>query len=97
MIRDKILLRIPVNPKRVTLPDDRTFYTRYERVSRKNLPANVTIKRARAIGPIQQWKRKQRGSGLLSFAFKIGSRLFKPNYIAKGIDIGSKVLNSALG
>ena len=37
MVRDKILLRRRVNTKRVTLPDVRTFYTRNERVSRRNL------------------------------------------------------------
>ena len=51
MVKDKILLHRRVNRKRVTLLDGRTFYARYKRVSRRNLPANVTIKRARAIGP----------------------------------------------
>ena len=52
--RDKIVLRGQVNPKRVTLLDGRTFYTRYEWVSRRNLPANVTIRRETAIEPRQQ-------------------------------------------
>ena len=30
-------------PKRVTLPNGRTFLVRYKRVSRAQLPANVTI------------------------------------------------------
>ena len=70
---------------------------RYKRVSRRNLPANVSVKRARVIGPNQQQKREQRGSGLLSSASKLGSRLFTPGYITKDIDIGSTFLNSALG
>ena len=61
------------NPKQVTLPDSRTFYARYERVSRRNLLANVTIKRARAIRLRQQPKLKQQTSGLFSSAFKLGS------------------------
>ena len=97
MVRDKIVLRGQVIPKRVTLPDGRTFYTRYERVSRRNLPANVTIKRARAIEPRQQRKEKHGESDLHSSAFKLGSQLFKPSHITKGIDNGLKVLNSALG
>ena len=38
----------------MTLPDSRTFYAKYKRVSRKELPYNVTIKRSyrRRIG---QW------------------------------------------
>ena len=31
-------------PKRVTLPNGRTFVARYKRVSRAQLPANVTIR-----------------------------------------------------
>ena len=84
-------LRRRVNLKRITLPDRTTFYARYERVSRANLTANVTTKRTRAIGPRQQ------GAGLLSSAFSLGSRLFKPSYIEKGSDIGPRVVNFALG
>ena len=51
MIRDKILLQRRVNPNKVNLPDEQTLYTRYQRVCRKNLPANVAIKKARAIEP----------------------------------------------
>ena len=84
-------LRRRVNLKRITLPDRTTFYARYERVSRANLTANVTTKRTRAIGPRQQ------GAGLLSSAFSLGSRLFKPRYIEKGSEIGPRVVNFALG
>ena len=44
--RNKILVRQKVTPERVTLPDGRYFLARYERVSRKNLPSNVTIRRS---------------------------------------------------
>ena len=49
--RDKILLRRYVNPKRVTLPDGRMFYVRCETLSRRNLFANVTLKRVRTTDP----------------------------------------------
>lgn len=97
MFRDEILLRKRVNLKRVTLSDGRTFYARNERVSGRNLPANVTIKRETAIEPRQQRKQKQGGSELFSSAFKLRSQLYKPSHIAKGIGNGLKVLNSALG
>ena len=32
-------------PKRVTLPNGRTFYARYERIKRQDLPANIRMKR----------------------------------------------------
>ena len=51
MYRYKVLLRRKVTPKRVTLPNGRSFIARYERVSRKNLPSNVTIRRNRTTGP----------------------------------------------
>ena len=93
MVGDKILLRERINPIWITLPDGR----RYEKVSRKESPANVTIKRTRTIGLRQQWKQGQQGSGLLSSTFILGSRLIKPSYIKKEIEIVSKVINSALG
>ena len=37
MYREKVLLRRKVTPRRVTLPNRRSFVARYERVSRKNL------------------------------------------------------------
>ena len=46
MYRKKILLRQNATPQRVTLPNGRSFLARYERVSRKNLPSNVTIRRS---------------------------------------------------
>ena len=33
------------NPKRVTLPNGRTFYARYKRATRADLPANVRLER----------------------------------------------------
>ena len=44
--RDKLLLTQRVTPKQVILPDGRSFLARYERVNRKNLPLNVTIRRS---------------------------------------------------
>ena len=32
-------------PKRVTLPNGRTFMARYKRVTRRNLPANIHLER----------------------------------------------------
>ena len=52
-MREKILLRQRVIPKKVTLPNGQTFYVRYERTSRQNLPRNVTIAKNRRIRPRQ--------------------------------------------
>ena len=81
--KGKILLRWKVTPQRITLPDGRSFSARYERVSRKNLQSNVTIRRNRTIGPRWQRKRKKilKSSGAL----------------AKGLNIGSSAVNSEIG
>ena len=75
---------------------DKHFNTRYERVSR-NLPANVTIKKARKIGPRRGHKWKQQGAGTLSSVYKLGAKIFNPSHIRKGFAIGSRAANSALG
>ena len=48
-MREKILLRRLVAPKRVTLPNGQSFVARYERVSRKNLRRNITAKKYRKL------------------------------------------------
>ena len=97
MVRDKILLSRRVNPKRVDLPDGQKFCERYEQVSRKNLPANVAIKKARTIGLRRRRTRKQQqGSGLLGTVFDVGKKLFKPSSKTKAFDIFSKVAKSTI-
>ena len=76
-------------PKRITLPNGRTFIARYERVSQKNLLSNVTIKRKRTIGPRQQRKHKtQTGSEMLGNAFRLGKNMITLGTITKGISLG---------
>ena len=98
MYREKILLRQRTTPRRMTLPSGRSFVARYKRVSRKNLPANVIIKRNQTIGPRQKRKRKkQKGSGLLSMALRLGKSLLVPGAVTKGISMRSRAINSDLG
>ena len=66
-------------------------------MSRKNLPANVRIKKARANGPRRGRKQKKKqGAGMLSSIFKLKAKLFKPSYLRKGFEIGLRAANSAL-
>ena len=60
-MREKIVLGRRAVPLRVTLPNG-TSVSRYERISRKNLPGNVTVLRTRTFGPRnkQQTKTKQK-------------------------------------
>ena len=43
--KDNYVMIKKATPKQILLADDRTFVTRYERVSRDSLPLNVTIRR----------------------------------------------------
>ena len=59
-------------PKKVTLPNGRTFYAKYQRVPRSQLPPNVTMKRRYRTRAAPKGKRRrpirkgQRGRGFLS-------------------------------
>ena len=98
MVRDKILLRRKLMPKRVTLPNGRSFVARYERVSRKKLPRNVTINKAWTIGPRQQRKRKtQQGTGILGSVFNLEKNLWTSGTLKKGFHLGSKAISSGIG
>ena len=74
-MREKILLQRQVIHKKVTLPNGRIFYAKYERTSRQNLPRNVTIRKNRTIGSRQQRTRKtQQGGSTLGNIVKLGAK-----------------------
>ena len=63
-------------PKRVNLPNGRSFVARYERATRDRLPPNVTIRRRYKQRPTSKNKRtRQGGRGLFSFVKKIAKNL----------------------
>lgn len=51
VVAKHIILRKRPEPVRVNLPDGRSFTSKWERVSRKQLPINIRITRNRNIGP----------------------------------------------
>ena len=63
-------------PKRVTLPNGRTFVARYERIKRRDLPADIQMKRTykQRAAPRSRRRRRQRGQqgqGIVSVAKKV--------------------------
>ena len=73
------------NPKRVALPNGRTFYARYKRATRDALPANVQLIRPykQRAAPKERRRRRvggQRGRGFKSF-FKKGLNFAKKHTI----------------
>ena len=72
-------------PKRVTLPNGRTFLARYKRISRDDLPLNIQMRRVyRQRAAPRGRRRRQRGQGILKF-------------LKKGFRLGKKAIKSRLG
>ena len=59
-MRDKILLHRRPVPVALNLPNDTSFVSRYERVSRKQLPGNIRVTRTRTISPRKKPKTKKK-------------------------------------
>ena len=58
-------------PKRVTLPNGRTFVTRYKRIPRGELPPNIVMRRTYAQRAAPRGRRRrQRGRGIFDFVKK---------------------------
>ena len=51
MVQKTVILRKRTSPKVVNVPNGRSFTSRWERISRKQLPINIKVKRQRTIGP----------------------------------------------
>ena len=47
-------------PLRVNLPKGTSFVARYKRISRKNLPENISMSRTRTIGPRNKEKKNKK-------------------------------------
>ena len=51
MVKKHIILRKRANPKQINLPNGRSFVSKWERISRKQLSINIKVTRNRTIGP----------------------------------------------
>ena len=74
-------------PKRVTLPNNRTFVARYKIIQRGELPANIVMRRtytqrAAPRGRIRR-RRVQQGQGIFDFEKKVAG---KPLVRSKGLE-----------
>ena len=103
--RDRIIMIKRERPKRVTLPDGRTFLARYRRATRDDLPANIALPRIykeraapkgkrRRRNRLVVYRERQRGAIRRRVAQRgrgIGS------FLKKGFKLGKRALNSRLG
>ena len=59
-MRDKILLHRQPVPVAVNLPNGASFVSRYKRISRKQLPGNIRVRRTRTINPRKNRKQRKK-------------------------------------
>ena len=57
MVKQTIILRKRAAPKVVNLPNGRSFTSKWERISRKQLPINIKVKNSEqsVLGEITEW------------------------------------------
>ena len=86
--RDRIIMIKRRTPKRVTLPDGRTFLARYKRATRNDLPRNINLIRPYKQRATPKGRRRrrinQRGRG---FGYTL----------KKAVNLSKKAFNSKLG
>ena len=104
MVKRHIILRKRANPKTVNLPNGRSFVSKWERISRKQLPINIRVNRVRTIGPrrnnhwiyfnlaregFRKIKQKRKAAARQQSGKGLGS-----DFAKMGLNLGSKVLGS---
>ena len=88
------------NPKRVTLPNGRTFLARYRRATRTELPANVHLKRPyrQRAAPRGRRRRVRQGGWGFKSAFKKALNFVKKISKNKAVrNIGRAIISKAPG
>ena len=74
-------------PKRVVLPNGRTFVARYKQISRAELPPNIAMRRTyRQRAAPRGRRRRQRGRGIFDFVKKIARNPLVRSVAKKGIE-----------
>ena len=74
-------------PKRVTLPNGRTFVARYKRIPRDQLPANIVMRRTYTQRAVPRGRRRrQRGRGIFDFVKKVARNPLVKSVARKGLE-----------
>ena len=76
-------------PKRVTLPNGRTFIARYKRIPRGELPPNIVMRRTYAQRAAQRGRRRRRrqqGQGIFGFVKKVARNPLVKSLAKKGLE-----------
>ena len=86
--RNNIVMIKRQNPKRVDLPNGRTFYAKYKRVDRDALPPNIQIRRRYKQRAAPRGRRRRRRA-----ANQQGERGFK-SFFKKAVNFGKKAFKN---
>ena len=81
-------------PKRVTLPNDRTFVARYKRIRRVELPPNIVMIRSytqRAASRGRRRRQAQQGQEIFDFVKKVTRNLLVRSIAKKGLEYAPSV------
>ena len=76
-------------PKRVTLPNDRTFVARYKIIRRVELPPNIVMRRTytqRAASRGRRRRQAQQGQEIFDFVKKVTRNLLVRSIAKKGLE-----------
>ena len=92
-------------PKRVMLPDGRTFLARYRRATRDDLPPNIEFPRVYKQRPAPKGRRRKRNNRLAVYRERQRRALRQRgqrgrgigSFFKKGFKLGKRALNSRLG
>ena len=103
-MRDKIILNRRENPNIVALPNGRTFTSKWERISRKQLPINIRVTKTRKIVPRRNNRRILLNLAAPAFKkikakrkrLKTGKGIAE-NLAKTGFELGSRALGTKIG
>ena len=105
--RDRIIMIKRAQPKRVTLPNGRTFIARYRRATRNDLPANVSLPRIYKERAAPKNKRRRRRRAVIPYRERQRAVLRRRARAQRGRGLGSifkkayklgkRAINSRLG
>ena len=84
--RNYAMMKLNV-PKRVTLPNGRTFVARYKRISRGELPPNIVMRRTYRQRAAPRGRRhRQKGRGIFDFIKKAAKNPLVRSIAKKGLE-----------
>ena len=84
-------------PKRVTLPNGRTFMAQYKRIKRSKLPPNIVMRRTytqRAVPRGRRHRRRQQGQGIFDFVKKVARNPLVKSNAKKGLEYAPEVYHN---